>query len=102
MKDLLVGLSAVFTVVAGAAALWFELKLADVTALQKKIVKKLEDGDVGKAKQLANKKRMRQKLACVGIPLVIALVLSVVALFVSEGRVRESVTKPDYAGAQSK
>jgi predicted outer membrane lipoprotein len=93
MKDLLVGLSAAFTAFAAIAALWFELKLADTTSLQKKIVAKLKDRDVGKAKQLANKRRMRQKLACVGLPLVLAFVLSVAALFTSEDHTHESETK---------
>ena len=82
MKDLLTGIAAALTACAAVFTLVFEQVFTDTTELQKKI--KTEKGTgAGTAKELAQTKRRRQKLGSLGVVLVVAFVLSVVAIFVS-------------------
>jgi hypothetical protein len=85
VKDVLTGAAAILTAAAAVLTLLFEGPFTDTTALQKKIVAK-QGVPAGTAKDMAQTRRRKQKLASLGVILVLAFAASVAALFVDNGK----------------
>lgn len=91
MKDLLIALAAIATALAGLAAVLQETKLSTATEIQENLIRK--KWERGAALEEATRRVSQRKLLLLGIPLVLALVLSVAALTVSgDAKAKEAPT----------